>query len=60
MLLSATTLAMWMKVVNFLRLYETTGFLIRAMIVSIFDMRYFLLITGITIVAFGDAFLRIS
>ena len=51
---------MWLKVLYVLRIFKSTGYLIRAVVEVIFDMLIFLLIFFITIIAFGDSFLRLS
>lgn len=55
-MLSLTSLCLWFRFLYFLRIFDSTGFLIRAILAVVVDMRYFMLILGITIVAFGDSF----
>jgi hypothetical protein len=51
---------MWFKFLYFLRIFKSTGYLIRMIVEVIKDMKNFFLVLFITIAAFGDAFLRIS
>lgn len=51
---------MWLKLLYFLRIYESTGYLIRIIVSVCVDMRYFLFILFLTIMAFGDALRAIS
>ena len=55
-MLSLASLGLWFRFLYFLRIFDSTGFLIRAILAVVVDMRYFMLILGITIVAFGDSF----
>ena len=55
-MLSIATLCLWFRFLYFLRIFDSTGFLVRAILAVIVDMEYFLLILGITIVGFGDSF----
>jgi hypothetical protein len=57
---AVTAFFMWMKFLYFLRLFKKTSYLIHLIIQVLADMRYFLLILFIPIVAFGDAFLSIA
>jgi hypothetical protein len=59
-ILSLTTFFMWFKFLYFLRIFKSTGYLIRMIFEVIKDMRNFFLVLLITIAAFGDSFLRIS
>lgn len=45
----------WLKLLYFLRIFEETGYLIRIIIQVCADMRFFLLILLLTIIAFGEA-----
>lgn len=45
-----------MRLLYFLRIFDSTGFLIRAILAVVSDMKYFLLILCITMLAFGDSF----
>ena len=54
------SLLLWLKLLYFLRIYESTGYLIRIIISVCVDMRYFLFILFLTIMAFGDALRAIS
>ena len=44
----------------FLRIFEGTGYLINMLIEVIIDMRYFMVVLIITIVAFGNSYYTIS
>lgn len=55
-----TTFFMWFRLLYFLRLFSNTSYLISMIVQVIIDMRHFLLIIFITIVAFGDSLLAIS
>ena len=55
-LMSITTLFLWIKFLYFFRIFDSTGFLITAILAVISDMKYFLLILMITLLAFGDSF----
>lgn len=46
----------WIKLLYFMRIYKSTGFLIRIIISVIVDMRYFIFLLLTTVLAFGDAF----
>ena len=54
------SLILWLKFLYFLRIFKTTGYLIRIIVEVIIDMRNFLLIMLLTIIAFADAFRSIS
>jgi hypothetical protein len=51
---------MWFKLLYFMRIFRNTSYLIRMIITVIYDMRSFLLLLFITIIAFGDSWLSIS
>ena len=51
---------MWLKFLYFLRIFQSTGYLIRIIIEVCVDMRHFLLVLLLTFVAFGDAMRSIS
>ena len=53
-------LLIWLKFLYFLRIFQGTGYLIKTIIAVVMDMRYFLLILLLTIVAFGDSFRAMS
>jgi hypothetical protein len=48
---------MWLKFLYFLRIFQKTGYLIRIIVEVVIDMRHFLLILLLTIIAIGDAML---
>lgn len=54
------SLLLWMKLFYFFRIFQSTGYLIRIIIEVVIDMRHFLLILFLTIMAFGDAMRNIS
>lgn len=54
------SLILWLKFLYFLRIFKSTGYLIRIIIEVCVDMRHFLLIMFLTMVAFGDAMRSIS
>jgi len=43
-----------------MRIFQSFGYLIRMISTVIFDMRHFLLVLFIGVIAFGDTFLAIS
>ena len=49
------SLFVWLKLLYFLRIFEETGYLIRIIIQVCADMRFFLLVLLLTIIAFGEA-----
>ena len=51
---------MWLKLLYFMRIFKETGYYIRMIISVIYDMRYFLLILFIGMIAFSDAMLALS
>jgi hypothetical protein len=51
---------MWMKCLYFLRIYESTGYLIRMIIEVVVDMKNFFLVLLIAVAAFADSLLIIS
>mmetsp|Transcript_19002 Transcript_19002/g.13799 ORF Transcript_19002/g.13799 Transcript_19002/m.13799 type:complete len:251 (+) Transcript_19002:4679-5431(+) len=51
---------MWLKLMYFLRIFENTGYLVRMIIVVIVDMKSFLIVLMIGLVAFGDSFATIA
>lgn len=55
-MMSIATLCLWMKSLYFFRIQESTGFLVRAILSVISEMKFFLLILLVTMLAFGDAF----
>jgi hypothetical protein len=59
-LMAISGLVMWTKILNFLRLFDESGYLIRMIIEVILDMKIFMLILLITVFAFADAFYTIS
>lgn len=59
--LSATMiLLLWLKFLYFLRIFQETGYLIRIITEVVYDIRHFLLLLLLTIVAFGDSMRSIS
>jgi len=57
---AVTTFFMWLKLLYFMRIFKNTGYLIRMIITVIYDMRHFLLVLLVALIAFGDTFLVIS
>lgn len=57
---SITSFFMWIKFLYFMRVFKGTGYLIGMIFQVIADMRYFLLILCIALIAFGDSFLSIA
>lgn len=55
-LTSVSSLALWFRLLYFFRIFDSTGFLIRAILAVVYDMRHFLVILGIAICGFGDSF----
>jgi len=58
--LAISTFFMWFKLLYVMRIFKNTGYLVRMIVEVIYDMGIFLLILLITILAFGDTFLRLS
>jgi len=57
---SVNSLLLWFKLLFFMRIFEGTGYLINMLIQVVVDMRYFLLVLLITIIAFGNSYYTIS
>ncbi len=57
---SLASLTMWLKLLYFLRLFESTGHFIRTLLGVFYGMKVFLFILSIVYMGFGEAFLRIS
>jgi hypothetical protein len=55
-----TALAMWLKFLYFLRIFKSTGYLIRMIVDVIADMQVFLLVLLLVIIAFSDALYSLS
>jgi len=51
---------MWIKMLYFMRIFESTAYLVRMLQMVIWDIKIFLLILALVYFAFGEAFLRIS
>jgi hypothetical protein len=54
------SLFIWLKFLYFLRIFDSTGYLIRIIIEVIIDMRHFLALLLLTFIAFGHAMYMIS
>jgi len=54
------SLLLWIKLLYFFRIFQSTGYLIRIIIEVVVDMRHFLFIMFLTMIAFGDAMRSIS
>ncbi len=52
---SLGSLFMWLKLLYFMRIYRTTGYLVRMIVQVIQEMKVFLLVLLITILAVADA-----
>ncbi|CDW83468.1 wd-40 repeat protein [Stylonychia lemnae] len=59
-IMALATFFMWLKILYVLRIFRSTGYLIRSIVEVIYDMGIFLLILFLTVTAFGDSFLRLS
>lgn len=57
---SIATFFMWFKLLYFLRIFKNTSYLIRMIIEVIYDMKAFMLVWLISILAFSDSFLGLS
>ena len=57
---SVCSLLMWVKFLYFLRIFQSTGYLIRMLFHVIWEMRIFLFILLLVYLGFGEAFLRLS
>ena len=57
---SMGSLFMWLKLIYFIRIYRTTGYLVRMIVQVIQEMKVFLLVLLITIVAVADAQISIQ
>ena len=53
---SISSLFLWLKFLYFLRIFDSTGFLVRAIMTVISEMRFFMLILLVAILAFGDSY----
>ena len=51
---------MWLKLLYFLRIFKTTGYLVRMVTDVLWGMKTFLLILFIVYFGFSEAFLRVS
>ncbi len=54
------SLLLWLKFLYFLRIFKSTGYLIKIIIAVCVDMRHFLFILFLTIMAFGDSMRQVS
>jgi hypothetical protein len=57
---SFTNFLVWFKLFYFMRIFKNTGYYIRMIVEVMYDMRSFLLILLVSIIAFSDSFLAIS
>ena len=60
MVASICSFLMWAKFLSFLRFFSSFSYLIRMIILVMSDMKYFLAVMIISLIAFGDAFFVIS
>ena len=51
---------MWLKLLYFLRIFKSTGYLVRMVTDVLWGMKTFLLILFIVYFGFSEAFLRVS
>jgi len=51
---------MWFKFLYFLRIFKSTGYLIRMIMEVVVDMKVFFIVLIIVLCAFADAFFSIS
>lgn len=49
------SLVVWIKLLYFMRIFQSTGYLVRIILQVCIDMRYFLFILLLTLIAFGEA-----
>jgi hypothetical protein len=49
------SLMIWLKTLYFLRIFDSTGYLIKIIIEVIIDMKYFFMILMLTFIAFADS-----
>lgn len=54
------SLLMWVKLLYFLRIFKSTGYLIRMLTEVMYSMRVFLTVFCIVLIGFGESFLRFS
>jgi hypothetical protein len=54
------SLLLWLKFLYFLRIFNSTGYLIKIIVSVCIDMRHFLFILFLTMMAFGDAMRQMS
>lgn len=54
------SLFIWLRLQYFMRFFQSTGYLIRSIIHVCWDMRIFLLILLLVVVAFGEAIGAVS
>ncbi|CDW75601.1 wd-40 repeat protein [Stylonychia lemnae] len=59
-ILAIATFFMWIKILQIFRIFKSTGYLIRALIEVMDEMGIFLFILLLTLITFGDSFLRLS
>jgi len=54
------SLLLWLKFLYYLRIWKTTGYLVRMLTEVINEMKIFLLVLAIIVVAFSDAFYTLA
>lgn len=54
------SLCLWLKLLYFLRFFASTGYLIRIILEVVNEMKFFLFILMLTVIAFADSLLQIS
>lgn len=57
---SISIFCLWINILNYLRLFRKTGYLIHLIIQVIIDMKYFLMIVGVTLLSFSSTFYILS
>ena len=57
---SLASLLMWAKLLYFLRIFKSTGYLVRMLTDVVWDMKIFLFILAIVYLAFSESFMRLS
>lgn len=57
---SVSIFCLWINILNYLRLFRKTGYLIHLIIQVIVDMKYFLMIVGVSLLSFSSTFYILS
>ena len=56
LLFSFVSLSIWIHLLYFFRIFRTTGYYIRMIVQVIDDIKYFIFIFAVVVIAFGNAF----